>query len=104
NVFAEPAFVVSALRHFAKADRLRLLFVWQGDSRDRLVGAIVMQFPRNPLGFGVARVWQSDQAGLAALMLDRQAAGQALEAVMDWIARERPATVGLLLPTLEADG
>jgi CelD/BcsL family acetyltransferase involved in cellulose biosynthesis len=104
NVFAEPAFVVSALRHFAKADRLRLLFVWQGDSRDRLIGAIVMQFPRNPLGFGVARVWQSDQAGLAALMLDRQAAGQALEAVMDWIARERPAIIGLLLPSLDAGG
>ncbi len=104
NVFAEPAFVVGGLRHFANADRLRLLFVWQGDSTDRLIGAIVLQFPRRPLGFGVARLWQSDQAGLAALMLDRQTGGQALEAVMDWIARERPAMIGLFLPTLEVDG
>jgi CelD/BcsL family acetyltransferase involved in cellulose biosynthesis len=104
NVFAEPAFVISALRHFATTERRRLLLVWQDDSKQRLIGAIVLQFPRGPPGFGVARVWQSDQAGLAALMLDRHAGAEALDAVMDWFARERPAIIGLLLPTLEADG
>ena len=104
NVFAEPAFVVSALRHFAGADCLRLLFVWQGDATERLIGAMVVQFPRGPFGFGVARVWQSDQAGLAAVMLDRQMGEAAFEAALDWIARERPAIIGLLLPTLNADG
>ena len=104
NVFAEPAFVVSALRHFARAERLQLLFVWQDDASGRLIGAMVLRFPRGPLGFGVARLWQSDQAGLAALMLDRESGEQALEAVIDWIARERPAIIGLFLPTLEADG
>jgi CelD/BcsL family acetyltransferase involved in cellulose biosynthesis len=104
NVFAEPAFVVSALRHFARADRLRLLFVWQGDATERLIGAMVVRFPRGPLGFGVARVWQSDQAGLAAVMLDRQMGEAAFEAALDWIARERPAIIGLMLPTLSANG
>jgi CelD/BcsL family acetyltransferase involved in cellulose biosynthesis len=104
NVFAEPAFVISALRHFARADRLRLLFVWQRDATERLIGAMVVQFPRGSFGFGVARVWQSDQAGLAAVMLDRQMSDAAFEAMLDWIARERPATIGLLLPTLGANG
>jgi CelD/BcsL family acetyltransferase involved in cellulose biosynthesis len=104
NVFAEPAFVVSALRHFARSDRLQLLFVWQGESRERLIGALVLQYPRLRAGPGVARVWQSDQAGLAALMLDREAAEQALGAVMDWLRDERPRTIGLLLPSLDASG
>jgi CelD/BcsL family acetyltransferase involved in cellulose biosynthesis len=104
NVFAEPAFVISALRHFARTAHLRLLFVWQGGATERLIGAMVVQFPRGPLRFGVARVWQSDQAGLAAVALDRQMGGAAFETVLDWIARERPAIIGLWLPTLEADG
>ncbi len=104
NVFAEPDFVLSGLRHFAGASRLCLLFVWQAGSEERLIGALVVQFPRGFPGFGVARVWQSDQAGLAALMLDRDAAARALDAVMDWILRERPKTIGLLAPTLEGAG
>ncbi len=104
NVFAEPAFVVSALRHIAKAERLRLLFVWRGDARERLIGAIVLRFPRIRLWPGVARVWQSNQAGLAALMLDRETGAEALEAALDAIARERPAIVGLFAPTIEAGG
>jgi CelD/BcsL family acetyltransferase involved in cellulose biosynthesis len=104
NVFAEPVFILNALRHFVGSDRLRLLFVWQGAGEERLIGAIVLQFPKGPLGFGVARVWQSNQAGLAALMLDREAAERALEAVIAWIARERPKIIGLLLPTLDVAG
>ena len=104
NVFAEPAFVISALRHFAGADRLRLLFVWQGDATELLIGVMVVQFPRGPFGFGVARVWQSDQAGLAAVMLDRQSGEAAFEAMLDWIARERPTIIGLMLPSLSANG
>lgn len=104
NVFAEPAFVANALRHFAEAHRLRLAFIWQGGAQERLIGAFVLQFPRSVIGFGVARVWQSEQAGLAALMLDRDAAGQALDALMDWIGREGPGLIGLVLPTLDVTG
>jgi CelD/BcsL family acetyltransferase involved in cellulose biosynthesis len=104
NVFAEPAFVISALRHFARTAHLRLLFVWQGGATERLIGAMVVQFPRGPLGFGVARVWQSDQAGLGAVALDRQMGAAAFETMLDWIARERPAIIGLWLPSVEAGG
>ena len=104
NVFAEPAFVVSALRHFAGVARLRLLLVWQGESADRLIGAIVIEWPRVRFRLSVARVWRSEQAGLAAFALDREAAGEALDAVMDWFAREQPGIVGLMIPTLDAAG
>jgi CelD/BcsL family acetyltransferase involved in cellulose biosynthesis len=104
NVFAEPAFVINALRHFARTDRLRLLFVWQDESRERLIGALVLESPRIAVGPGVARVWQSNQAGLAALTLDRETAERALEAVMDWLAQARPRTIGLYLPMLDAAG
>ena len=104
NVFAEPAFVVNALRHFARSDRLRLLFVWRDESRDRLIGAIVLEFPRASVGLGVARVWQSNQAGLAALMLDREMAGPALDAFVDWLALQRPKIIGLFLPSLDEAG
>src|SRR5260370_19642945 len=104
NVFAEPAFVVNALRSFAKGERLQLLFVWQDASKARLIGGVVLKFARIALGFGVARVWQSNQAGLAAVMLDRDAGEAALAALVDWLARERPGVIGLLLPSLDAAG
>lgn len=101
NVFAEPAFVVEALRHLAGAGRLRLLFVWRDQTRTQLIGAVVLEFPRVALGFGAARVWLSNQAGLAALMLDREAAEEALGALVDWVARQRPRIAGLLMPALD---
>ena len=104
NVFAEPAFVLGALRHFRNTARLELLLVWQDQSADRLIGAIVLETPRAPPGFGVARAWRSEQAGLAALALDREAGGQALDAIIDWLARERPRIIGLLTPALDAAG
>jgi CelD/BcsL family acetyltransferase involved in cellulose biosynthesis len=104
NVFAEPAFVLSALRDFAKGDRLQLLFLWRDPTRQLLIGVAVLQFPRAAFGLGVARIWQSEQAGLAALLLDREASAPALEALMDWIARERPGIIGLLLPSVDAAG
>ena len=104
NVFAEPDFILSALSHFARADRLRLLLVWRDESEEQLIGVVVLEFPRIAVGFGVARIWQSDQAGLAALMLDREAADQALAAVLDWLVEARPRTIGLMLPTADASG
>ena len=104
NVFAEPAYIVSALHHFAKFARLELLFVWQSQSKARLIGAAVLELPRSAFGSGVARVWQSDQAGLAALMLDRDAAEQALDDLLDWMTRAQPKIIGLLLPALDVAG
>jgi CelD/BcsL family acetyltransferase involved in cellulose biosynthesis len=103
NVFAEPAFLVPALRHLAGSLRLRVLLVWRGQT-DRLIGALALETPRAPPGMRVARVWRSEQAGLGALALDRDEAAPALEAVLDWLGRERPGTIGLLVPGLDPVG
>jgi hypothetical protein len=99
NAFAEPAFVLSYARHIALA-RLEFLFVWQDQSRRRLVAAMAIEPPR----LGVARVWQSDQAGLAAIAFDRDVAATAFESVCEWLCRERPRIAGLLIPTLAERG
>ena len=104
NVFAEPDFILGAMRHFARVDRLRLLFVWRDESEEQLIGAVVLEFPRILVGYGVARIWQSEQAGLAALMLDREAADEALGALIDWLVQERPKIIGLFLPSSDASG
>jgi CelD/BcsL family acetyltransferase involved in cellulose biosynthesis len=52
----------------------------------------------------LARVWRSEQAGLAAIALDRDAAGRALSAILAWLGRERRGVQGLLLPSLETNG
>jgi CelD/BcsL family acetyltransferase involved in cellulose biosynthesis len=104
NVFAEPEFVLSALRHIALAGRRQLLFVWRDLPNRHLIGAAVVEFPLRLFGLAVARLWQGEQAGLAALVVDREAAEAALEAILDWIARERPGIIGLFAPTLVVDG
>jgi CelD/BcsL family acetyltransferase involved in cellulose biosynthesis len=104
NVFAEPAFVLNALREFARSDRLILLFVWQEESRERLIGAVVLECPKFAFGFAAAQVWQSNQAALAALVVDRESPELALNALMDWLARERPSFAGLLAPNLDMAG
>ena len=102
NVFAEPEFVLPALRCLGARRRLQTLLVWRDDSRQALIGVAVLRFPLSR--FGAARLWQSEQAGLPALMLDREAIAPAVEAIVDWLARERRGLVGLVAPTLEAEG
>jgi CelD/BcsL family acetyltransferase involved in cellulose biosynthesis len=104
NVFAEPAFVLNALREFARSDRLILLFVWQEESRKRLIGAVVLDCPKPSFGLAAARVWQSNQAALGALVVDRDSAEASLSALIDWLGRKRPAVAGLLAPNLDTAG
>jgi len=102
NAFAEPAFVIPALSRLAPAARVATLMVWSDAARATLIGMAAIELPRLPLG--LARVWRSEQAGLAAIALDRDAAGRALGAIVAWLRRERRAVAGLVLPALETDG
>jgi CelD/BcsL family acetyltransferase involved in cellulose biosynthesis len=102
NVFAESAFVIPALTRLAPAKRVRTLLAWSDPARRTLIGVAALEFPHLPLG--LARVWRSEQAGLAAIALDRDAVGPALSAILAWLARERRGVHGLLLPSLETHG
>ncbi len=102
NAFAEAAFVIPALLRLAPGDRVATLLIWSDAGRERLIGAAAIETPRLPLG--LARVWRSEQAGLAAIALDRDAAERSLSAMLAWLRRERRGVAGLLLPSLETNG
>ena len=98
NPFAESAFLLPALR---LARRLTVLLVWSDASRRRLIGVLVLRLPR--LGHGLARVWRSEQAGLAAVMVDADFVLAALTAVLAWL-RAGPGVAGLNFPAVDAGG
>jgi CelD/BcsL family acetyltransferase involved in cellulose biosynthesis len=102
NVFAEPAFLLNAARCLSDAPRLEFLFAWDDAKKNRLIGLTAIASRR--FAFGVAQVWQSEQAGLAALVLDGQSGEAALNAIIAWLTEQRPSIVGLFAPTLEAMG
>jgi CelD/BcsL family acetyltransferase involved in cellulose biosynthesis len=101
NVFAEPGFLIPAARHLGPR-ALQFLMVWSDGDKRRLVGVMAIEPPRRI--FGVVPVWRSDQAGLAAIVLDRDGADGAFQSAADWLRRERPQTAGLFVPTLAANG
>jgi CelD/BcsL family acetyltransferase involved in cellulose biosynthesis len=102
NPFAESAFVIPALARLAPPGRVATAMAWSDTARQKLIGVAAIEFPRLPLG--LARVWRSEQAGLAAILLDRDAGGRALSAVLAWLRRNGRGAPGLLLPSLEASG
>jgi CelD/BcsL family acetyltransferase involved in cellulose biosynthesis len=102
NAFAESAFLIPALARLAPAGRVATLLAWSDAGRTSLIGVAALEFPR--LSLGLARVWRNEQAGLAAIALDREAGGRALSAMCAWLRRERRGVVGLALPSVERDG
>jgi CelD/BcsL family acetyltransferase involved in cellulose biosynthesis len=99
NAFAEAAFLLPALARLAPRSVATLL-VWSDAARARLIGVAAIE--RAPLTLGLARVWRSEQAALAALLVDREATEEALVAILAWTAAHGAA--GLRLPCLEAQG
>jgi CelD/BcsL family acetyltransferase involved in cellulose biosynthesis len=99
NPFAESAFLPPALR-LAGAG-LEIWLVWSDVSRAMLIAILVLRGPQ--LGLGLARIWRSEQAGLAAMMFDATRCEAALEAVMARLSSRR-AVAGLILPGVEPEG
>lgn len=99
NPFAEREFLLPALRLAGKG--LEIWLVWRDDSRGALIAILVPRGPR--LGLGMARIWRSEQAGLAAMMFDAAGREDALEAVMARV-RARRGVAGLVIPGVEPGG
>jgi CelD/BcsL family acetyltransferase involved in cellulose biosynthesis len=102
NVFAEPAFLLNAARHIGSS-ALEFLFVWEDGEARRLIGMMAI-LPPPRFGLGVASVWQSEQAGLAAMALDRDGAAHAFQSMTEWLRRERPRFFGLFIPSQPKEG
>jgi CelD/BcsL family acetyltransferase involved in cellulose biosynthesis len=101
NAFAEPEFLIPALQRLAHA-RVRVLLVWRDADRAALTGLAAIAPPRLPIG--LASLWRSEQAALPAILLDRDAATEALAAIVDALRADAPRLVGLRLPFSTADG
>ena len=101
NAFAEADFLIPALQRLANA-RVRTLLVWRDANRDALIGLAAIAPPRLP--FGLASLWRSEQAALPAILLDRDAATEALAAIVDALRAGAPRLVGLRLPFSTVDG
>jgi len=101
NAFAEADFLIPALQRLANA-RVRALLVWRDANRDALIGLAAVASPRLP--FGLASVWRSEQAALPAILLDRDAAAEALAAIIGALRARAPGLVGLRLPFSTVDG
>ena len=101
NAFAAADFLIPALQRLANA-RVRTLLVWRDARRDALIGLAAIAPPR--LRFGLASLWRSEQAALSAILLDRDAATEALAAIIDALQARAPRLVGLRLPFSTVDG
>jgi CelD/BcsL family acetyltransferase involved in cellulose biosynthesis len=101
NPFAEKAFLIPALRRLPHR-KLVVLCVWNGPDRARLDAIAALRTFAVP--FGVVDVWRSEQAPLAALLLDREGAAPALEAMSGWLARRWPGAVGLGIANVDVKG
>ena len=100
NPFAESPFLIAATRHIPSGG-LAVLRVWS-PGRARLDALAIIRPQRAP--FGIVDIWRSDQAPLAALILDDETAIASMEALMDWLARERRKAVALGLPNVDMNG
>lgn len=99
NVFAEAAFLIPALTHLAPRGVATLL-VWADAGRARLIGIAAIE--HSAARVGLARIWRSEQAALGALLVDSEAAEEALAAILAWTGSHGAA--GLRLPFLVMQG
>jgi CelD/BcsL family acetyltransferase involved in cellulose biosynthesis len=99
NAFAEPGFLIPAARRIAPPG-LELILVWTDERRQRLLGLAAVAPPR----LGVAEIWRSEQAGLAALVLDSERPGAAFAAAAQWLRQARPRLAGLSISMLAVQG
>ncbi|MBI1868186.1 MAG: GNAT family N-acetyltransferase [Methylocystis sp.] len=106
NAFYEPAFALSAARHFPAKSRPLFVTVWREASDQggrRLVGLCPIVVSNPLLGAGLARVWLHKQAALATPLLDQADASLAVEALFAWFARSLPAAA-IVFPKIPKRG
>lgn len=106
NVFAEPGFALPAMLHFAPSDRPQVVLVWSEDASGAavLIGLCAVQKRRRPQHARTTDAWHHEQATLAAPLLDRDRAPEALDAILDWLAARSPRWGGLALQGIASDG
>lgn len=105
NAFFEPAFALSAARHFPATSRPLFLAVWRRTPQQRRLAALLpIVSAGKSFGAGVARGWLHKQAALATPLVDAADARGAAAALLDWFAQCRPEAGAVLFPKIPARG
>ena len=107
NAFYEPAFALSAARHFAVKSRPLFLAVWSpptNGEEGRLICLCPITPPANLLGDGLAHAWLHKQAALSTPLLDRKHAVAALEALLAWFESDLSGVSGFVFSRIAQDG
>ncbi len=97
NIFAAPEFVIPALAAIDPKGQVSMVFIWSDSGRQKMIAAIALTLPRSSLG--VARVWQCEQAGMAAMVMAQAAPPQALGGFLEWL---KPQAAVLEIPSVLA--
>ena len=104
NVFLEPAFALSLLRHARFGRPPDALLAWDDAAPERLIGLLPVTLPRRwPSLSGTARGYHHEQVALGTPLLDRERGVAAFSAMLAWLRVHRAATA-LLLTAVPADG
>ncbi len=107
NAFMDPSFAAPAALHVPPALRPEFVAVWEGigfEPRGRMIGLMAIRSRSSFLTRGLAIGWLHPHAAVGAPLVDRMAATRAIDALFDWIARERRGWTGLVLPRLVRTG
>ncbi|MDB5650875.1 MAG: family N-acetyltransferase [Hyphomicrobiales bacterium] len=103
NVFLEPAFVLTAIRHEPVVRRPSFLLVWDADDATRLIGLFPIRLPLRPQD-AIATCWQHEEATIGGALLDKMSGGAAIAAMLRWIAECEPQLCGLMFTAVPLDG
>lgn len=100
NVFLEPAFALTAIRHSAAARRPNFLLVWDKSSApEKLVGLCPLMSPVET-GQAIATVWHHEEAPFGGLLLDAQQGPDVFASMLGWLAARNAGLCGMLFPML----
>lgn len=102
NVFLEPSFALTAIRHSPPADRPSILLVWGDEPRTRLIGLAAVHLPTRA-SETLVTFWNHQDTRLGGLLLDDVQDSEALNALVAWLTLERPALRALLCAGVRQD-
>lgn len=110
NIFAEPAFALTAARHLAEARSALAVLVWEDDGAAGdttpaiLAGLFPVLWPRLPLTPGAVRGWRPSLAALGLPLVDQARAEAVIEAYLLFLGERGPRCAGALFPMVPDNG
>jgi CelD/BcsL family acetyltransferase involved in cellulose biosynthesis len=91
NIFAEPAFALTAARHISEARNAVAVLVWEErEGASALAGLFPVLWPRTPFLPNAVRSWHSSYAALGVPLIDRSCPERVIEAYVAFLGARGP--------------